>query len=124
MGALGARSEIRMGTAVVLSVLGMAFHTVREFGPSGLLDPSTGMIPVAAVQGVLFVSWRLRPEGRSTTSLALLVTALFQLVGGAVLSVMPLPFLPFEPEQTLSHYLSHAGPWSRPGPADRGSSLE
>jgi hypothetical protein len=35
------------------------------------------------------------------------VTAVFQLVGGAVISVLPLPFLPFIPEQTLEHYLSH-----------------
>ena len=30
-----------------------------------------------------------------------------RIVGGAVLSVLPLPFLPFEPEQSVSHYLSH-----------------
>jgi hypothetical protein len=29
------------------------------------------------------------------------------LIGGAILSVLPLGFLPFAPEQSPSHYLSH-----------------
>jgi hypothetical protein len=28
-------------------------------------------------------------------------------LGGAILSILPLPFLPFVPEQTVSHYVSH-----------------
>ncbi|MGH2602738.1 MAG: hypothetical protein ACRDJ9_25560, partial [Dehalococcoidia bacterium] len=29
------------------------------------------------------------------------------LIGGAVLSVLPLPFLPFKPEQSLRHFAFH-----------------
>ncbi|MEV6412731.1 hypothetical protein [Kribbella sp. NPDC051718] len=29
------------------------------------------------------------------------------LVGGAIVSVLPLPILPFDPEQSLRHYLFH-----------------
>jgi hypothetical protein len=85
----------------------MAVHTVREFGYSGLFSLGTGMIPVVAVQTVLFIVWGLVPSRRSAMTLALVVTAIFQLVGGAIISVLPLSFLPFIPEQTLEHYLSH-----------------
>jgi len=37
----------------------------------------------------------------------LAATGLVQLIGGAILSVLPLPFLPFAPAQTVDHYLSH-----------------
>ena len=37
----------------------------------------------------------------------LLAWALLNLLGGAVLSVLPLPFLPFVPEQSLRHYSFH-----------------
>ena len=48
--------------------------------------------------------WRLRPRFGA----ALLLTwALLNLLGGAVLSVLPLPFLPFVPEQSLRHYSFH-----------------
>lgn len=93
--------------AVVLSALGMAVHTVREFGYAGLFSLGTGMIPVVTVQALLFVVWWLAPNGKSATAMALTVTAIFQLVGGAIISVLPLPFLPFEPAQTMDYYLSH-----------------
>jgi hypothetical protein len=86
----------------------MGVHTVREFGWSGLWDPTTGMIPVVGVQLLLLLGWWLRPDARRAAAIALLATAIFQLVGGAILSVLPLPILPFQPEQSLHHYLSHA----------------
>jgi hypothetical protein len=97
-----------MGIAVGISALGMGVHTVREFGWLGLWDVSTGMIPVVGVQLVLLLCWWLRPNARRAASIALLSTAIFQLVGGAIISVLPLPILPFQPEQSLHHYLSHA----------------
>jgi len=33
---------------------------------------------------------------------------ILQLIGGAILSVLPLPILPFVPEQSPDHYISHA----------------
>jgi hypothetical protein len=33
---------------------------------------------------------------------------LLHLVGGGIISVLPLPFLPFYPEQRLAHYAAHA----------------
>ena len=96
-----------MASSVALSILGMAFHTVREFGFPGLVSPATGMLPVASVQLFLFVGWLLSPSARSALEIALAASAFFQLLGGAVISVLPLPFLPFQPEQSLGHYLSH-----------------
>ena len=85
----------------------MAFHTVREFGWSGLLSPATGLIPVVAIQVALLVWWWRAPGSKRSAALWLMWTAAFQLIGGAILSVLPLPILPFVPEQTLDHYVSH-----------------
>ena len=98
---------IWMALAVSLSALGMAAHTVREFGYAGLFSLSTGLIPVVAVQLILFAVWWMVPAGKSATAIALAITALLQLIGGAIISVLPLPFLPFEPEQSVAHYISH-----------------
>ncbi|MCI0579856.1 MAG: hypothetical protein L0331_27125, partial [Chloroflexi bacterium] len=92
---------------VALSIVGMAIHTVREFGFSGLVSPATGMLPVAAIQTGLFLAWWRLPGGRTALEIALAGSAAFQLLGGAIISVLPLPFLPFQPEQSVGHYLSH-----------------
>ena len=101
------RKVVWMAVAVGVSAIGMAFHTVREFGYSGLISPGTGMIPVVSIQGILFLAWWLRPTARFVLGRALAVTGVFQLLGGAIISVLPLPFLPFQPEQSMGHYLSH-----------------
>lgn len=44
---------------------------------------------------------------RQIASWALLGWAALNLLGGGMLSVLPLPFLPFDPEQSLRHYLFH-----------------
>lgn len=93
--------------AVTLSVIGMAVHTVREFGYSGLLAGGTGFAPIALVQLLLLLSWWSVPRWRPRTAVWLAATGIFQLIGGAIMSVLPLPFLPFMPEQSVAHYLSH-----------------
>jgi hypothetical protein len=85
----------------------MGVHTVREFGWAGLWDLNSGMIPVVGVQLLLLLRWWLRPETRRRSAALLLATGIFQLVGGAIISVLPLPILPFQPEQSVEHYLSH-----------------
>lgn len=44
---------------------------------------------------------------RRIAAYLLLGWCLLHLVGGAVVSVLPLPFLPFDPEQSLYHYAFH-----------------
>jgi hypothetical protein len=97
-----------MIAAVIVSALGMAFHTVREFGWPGLWNPATGMIPVLLVQVALLLAW-LRADRQRILTKALLATGLTQLVGGAILSVLPLPILPYAPDQSVQHYVSHVG---------------
>ena len=96
-----------IGSAVAASGLGMVVHTVREFGIPGVFAWETGLAPVAFVEVALFVLWWHERSSRPTLGLVLSATGLFQLVGGAILSVLPLPFLPFAPAQTADHYLSH-----------------
>ncbi len=101
-----ARAALPM--SVVFSALGMALHTVREFGWAGILAPATGMLPMAAIQiGLLGWWWR---SGRSSRTAVrwLMYLGILQLIGGAILSVLPLPILPFVPEQSPDHYISHA----------------
>lgn len=96
-----------MAASVLLSVLGMAYHTVHEFGVRALGDPASGMLPVALVQLALLAAWWRYPHRSRGLGVALAAIGILQLVGGAILSVLPLPFLPFAPEQTAGHYLSH-----------------
>lgn len=107
MGSDEARDVRRMAAAVAISVLGMAYHSIREFGASRLLSPETGTIPVVAVQVFLFVVWWLVHGSRAGVGRALVLIAALQLLGGAFISVLPLRILPFQPEQSASHYLSH-----------------
>jgi hypothetical protein len=55
---------------------------------------------------LLFLGWWILPYQR-ITRLALLSWTWLNLVGGGILSVIPLPFLPFYPEQSVFHYLMH-----------------
>jgi len=96
-----------IGSAVACSGLGMAVHTVREFGSPGVFAWETGLAPVVFAQVAIFVLWWHGRSARPTLSIVLAVTGLFLLVGGAILSVLPLPFLPFAPAQTVDHYLTH-----------------
>ncbi len=96
-----------LGSAVACSGLGLAAHTVREFGIPGVFASETGLAPFTFVQIAIFVLWWHWRSARPTLGLVLAATGLVQLIGGAILSVLPLPFLPFAPAQTVDHYLSH-----------------
>jgi len=60
------------------------------------------------LQAVLLLGWWRVPDRRVATARALAAIAVVHLVGGALLTVLPLPVLPFEPEQTVAHYVAHA----------------
>jgi hypothetical protein len=100
---------VAMVAAVIVSALGLAFHTVREFGWSALWNPASGMIPVLAVQVALLVAWLRADRPARGLAKALLAMGVIQLVGGAIISVLPLPILPYAPDQSLQHYISHVG---------------
>ncbi|HEU5440942.1 MAG TPA: hypothetical protein VFU88_16775 [Ktedonobacterales bacterium] len=62
-------------------------------------------LPLLVILAALLIWW-LRAAHKRAPSLALLIYALVNAVGG-FLSVLPLPILPFVPEQTVDHYLVH-----------------
>ena len=87
-----------------LSWLGLYLHNVND------LPHQTPLSPESSLPGglllILLAGWAVRRLRRAATW-ALLGWGWLDLVGGA-LSVLPLPFLPFHPEQTLHHYAFHA----------------
>ena len=87
-----------------LSWLGMFVHNSLELPTLTLLSPENSLMAFISV--LLFMGWWLTPARRVAATLLLGLSAL-HLIGGAFLSVLPLGFLPFYPEQTLQHYIAH-----------------
>jgi hypothetical protein len=83
---------------------GMLAHNVLEFGPAFLIDPQT-LIPLGifAVLAILAA----RAAAGPATWLALLAWGTLNLVGGGILSVLPIGLFPFQPEKTIGHYSAH-----------------
>jgi hypothetical protein len=91
-------------SAVVLAWLGFFVHNVADLPGQSMLSPES-LYP-SIVYVVLLALWCV-PRLRTVATWALLVWAVLHFVGGAVLSVLPLPILPFTPDQSLHHYLFH-----------------
>lgn len=105
-GRANSRSGVRLGAiaaAAAVAWAGFFIHNVADLpgqtiaSPESLFPTLIWLIPLAL---------GLFPATRRAGAWALLVWSILNLIGGA-LSVLPLPFLPFEPEQTLRHYLFH-----------------
>lgn len=90
--------------ASVIAAGGMVAHNVFEFGPAFLLGPET-VIPLAIFGLFALLAWA-RPAN-AIVHVLLLVWAVLNLVGGGILSVLPLGLFPFQPEQSLGHYTVH-----------------
>lgn len=89
--------------AAMLSWLGLYIHNLNDLPHQTPLSPESGLPGLVTL--VLLAGWAVRPL-RPAATVALLVWGWLNLVGGA-LSVLPLPFLPFRPEQTVHHYAFH-----------------
>jgi hypothetical protein len=83
---------------------GMLAHDVYEFGLGFVFDPQT-LIPLG-IFVVLAVLAARETAGRAIW-IALFSWAVLNLVGGGILSVLPLGLFPFQPEQSLAHYGIH-----------------
>ena len=92
-------------TAALISWSGFFLHNYADLPGQTILSPET-LYPTL-VYLALIAAWFLKPI-RNIAAWALFGWALLHLVGGAIISVLPLPFLPFNPEQTLRHYMFHA----------------
>jgi hypothetical protein len=87
---------------ISLAWLGILFHDLQEFGRPAIENS----IVMGVIAILLFWLWRRLPERRGAIAIVLLGYAIISLVG-AVTSVFPLSIWPFDPEQSLEHYLSH-----------------
>lgn len=98
------RQRFWIGLFMLISWLGEFVHNRYELPQLTILSPENSIPLVISV--VLFALWLALPAKRIILSL-ILAWALVHLLVGAVLSVLPLPILPFVPEQSVGHYLSH-----------------
>ena len=98
-------STIVFVAAVVASWAGFLVHNVADLPGQTILSPES-LYPTL-IYVALLALW-LVPRARRVATWLLLGWAALHLIGGAVLSVLPLPILPFSPEQSLYHYLFHA----------------
>lgn len=92
-----------VAASTVLAWLGLYLHNVAELSGQSLLSPETGLPTLVTL--VLFLAWWRFPSGPGTMWL-LFGWGLLNLIGGG-LSVIPFPFLLFDPEQSLRHYFLH-----------------
>ncbi|GAA0937481.1 hypothetical protein GCM10009554_25780 [Kribbella koreensis] len=91
------------GGALVLAWTGFVVHNFADLPGQTFVSPET-LLPSLGFVGIA-VLW-LTGAHRAAVWAALVWGGL-HLVGGAFLSVLPLPILPFDPEQSLRHYLFH-----------------
>lgn len=99
------RQRLAIILALAVAWLGLWAHEAYRIPATFGLTPD-GSLPLLAIAVALLAWWLLAARKRAAT-IALLVYALINCVGG-LLSVLPLPFLPFAPEQTVDHYLIHS----------------
>jgi hypothetical protein len=89
---------------VALSWLGLVVHNLAELTVQARLGPAT--VAPAAVYLLLAAGW-LSPARRVAAWL-LLGWGWLHAIGGGLLSVLPVPLWPYQPEQSLRHYAVHA----------------
>jgi hypothetical protein len=89
--------------ALVLGWAGFATHNFADLPGEKLTSPDTlypSLIFIAI--GLLWLT-----PARRTAAWSTLTWNGLHLIGGAIISVLPLRFLPFHPDQTPRHYLFH-----------------
>lgn len=94
-----------IGILMAFSLFGMILHNRFEFPAMPLLNPEY-VIP-SLFSLALFLGYSRQPRYQRVWAWLILLWGLLHLIGGGIISVLPLAFLPFEPEQSVSHYRSH-----------------
>ena len=96
-----------MDGTVAAAIIGSLVHNAREFGTASVVASQNGEFPILVVWVAVFTTWWRGPRLRATAIRVIVAFAVLNLVGGAVISVLPLSVLPFYPEQSQDHYISH-----------------
>jgi hypothetical protein len=96
-------------TSIVLSVIGLSWlglliHNLADLVTQALYGPET--VGPTAVYLLLAAGW-LTPAQHAAGWL-LLGWGWLHMIGGGLLSVLPVPLWPYQPEQSLRHYAFHA----------------
>lgn len=89
--------------AALVAWAGMAVHNAQELPDLALLDPE--FLAPTLISVALTVAWLVRPAPALTW--VLVAWHGMHLLIGGVLTVIPFPFLPFTPPQTIEHYAVH-----------------
>jgi Na+/melibiose symporter-like transporter len=91
-------------SAVVFAYAGFLTHNLADLPGQTPLSPES-LIPTLITLALLGL-W-LMPATRRAGAWGLLVWATLHLVGGGILSVLPIGVFPFTPDQSWSHYAFH-----------------
>lgn len=97
------RDDLVLG-ALVISWVGVVVHNLADLPQLPPWDP--GYVIPTIVSILLFLAWRQGTQKRLAAVL-LLTWGVSMLVAGAIVTVLPLGILPFDPAQTLTHYFFH-----------------
>ena len=92
-----------MPVSAILGWVGLFLHNLADLPDQTIVSPES-LIPLlvtSVLVAVWFTAWR------PVAAWALLGWGVLNLVG-AILTVLPLGILPFDPQQTLFHYSFHA----------------
>ena len=97
------RTALSLGGAAALAWGGMVIHNLADLPQLTATSPENS--GPGALWLLLFALWATLPRTRWPTTL-LWAWGLVNLVGGAI-SVLPLRWWPYSPDQSLRHYLFH-----------------
>lgn len=89
---------------LTIAIIGTALHDTVEFGAPSIQNT----LPFAVLAGGLLIVWHQWAGLARAARTTLLGLVLLFLIGGGVLSVLPLAFWPWQPGQSVGHYLEHA----------------
>lgn len=90
--------------STVIAWAGFFIHNVADLPGQTLLSPES-LWPTVITLAFLVVA--LVPRTRLVGVWLLLVWAVLHLVGGGILSVLPIGLFPFTPDQSWQHYAFH-----------------
>jgi FtsH-binding integral membrane protein len=96
-------SRLATAAALALSAGSMLAHNLYELPLTPIDLENSGPILVAALIGVAYA---FNPTSKVVAGTAL-GWGVLNLVIGGIVSVLPLPILPFVPEQSITHYGAH-----------------